>query len=133
MGGRETAGRKFHFALVGRGQLHLDTALFLMRRSAHFLVQLLVGERARQEAEIARLQILIGGRLLIREANFLAGVDLGDEAEADRVALARRTIEFIDHATIHSGNARTIRRILELKIIDGAMRHEDIRTRRRST
>jgi hypothetical protein len=85
------------------------------------MIKLLIDERSGHEAERALADILECCRLLVGQPRILAGGDLGDKAETDRIALAGGAVELIDHAADHAGDAGALRGILERKIIDRAV------------
>ncbi len=103
-----------------------------MGRALHFLVQLVVCEGTRQKPEVARLDVLERRRLLVRHAHAVAGIDLGDEPEADGISLADGAVEFIDHAAVHSGNSGPLGGILQFKIVDRPVRRKHVRGHRQS-
>ena len=69
--------------------------------------------------ELPGVQVLVGRGLLVRHPLFLAGIDLGDEAEIRGVAGAGRSLELVDHPAIDPGNAGALVGFLQRQVVDG--------------
>jgi hypothetical protein len=79
--GRKVAAGKIQLPAVRLLDLDLDAFLRLACVADQLLVQLLVGEGLGLEMKLAGRQVLEGIGLLVADAGFLAGLDLGDQPE----------------------------------------------------
>src|SRR5690606_16593627 len=99
MAGREQAVRQPVRSGLRLRQLDRQPLVGGLGMAADLPVERIVDEIARREAEAAPVAILVGRRLLVGDALFLAGLDRHDEAEARGEAVARRTGESIYHSS----------------------------------
>ncbi len=87
--------------------------------------QILIEEIFRGELEALGVAAFPGGRAQVAGRYLaLAGIELRDLAEFQRVALAGIAVEIVEDAAAHRGDLRRVARPAERKLVDGAVGDE---------
>ena len=87
--------------------------------------EILVDEIFRRELEALGVGAFPGRRAQIAGGHFaFAGIELGDLAELQRIALAGIAVEIVEDAAAHADDLRIAARLAESEIVDGAVRHQ---------